>query len=1011
MAGATHVEDKTSRTTGPVPAVGPASALTPARAAASAPTVRVSVDGREVVVPAGSNVLAAVLQTDERFPHICYHPALGPIQTCDTCIAEIDGKLQRACAVEARDGMQVRTKAVAARWARKEAMDRILHNHELYCTVCDNNNGNCVVHNTAMAMNIEHQKYPFSPKPYEQDNSHPFYRYDPDQCILCGRCVEACQNLQVSEVLSIDWSRERPRVIWDNDVPINESSCVSCGHCVTVCPCNALMEKSMLGEAGFLTGIDPALLERMIHLTKETEPGYGPIFTVSEVEAKMREARIQRTKTVCTYCGVGCSFDIWTKGRKILKVQPQMEAPANQISTCVKGKFGWEWVNHRDRLLTPLIRRGDEFVPATWDEALDLVAQRLTEIKQRYGPDAIGYISSSKCTNEENYLMQKFARAVMGTNNIDNCSRYCQTPATEGLHRTVGYGGDSGSIRDIEMADLVIVIGANPAESHPVLSTRVRRAHKKRGQKLIVADLRRHDLARRADLYLHPNPGTDLVWISAVTKYILDQGWEDKDFLREHVNGLEAFRASLEPYTLDHAAEVTGIGKDDLIRVAEMIHQASTTCILWAMGITQHVGGSETSTAICNLLLVTGNFGRPGTGAYPLRGHNNVQGAGDFGCAPLYLPGYERVDDPDVRERYERAWGVKLPETPGIDNHQMVEKIHTGELKAMYIMGEEMALVDSNANHVQAAFEKLEFLVVQDVFFSKTAQFADVVLPACPSLEKDGTFTNTERRIQRLYKVFDPLGDSKPDWQIFCELANRLGANWTYTHPSEIMAEAASLAELFRGVSYERLEGYRSLQWPVLEDGTDTPLLYTDGFPFPDGKARLYPVSWKPPIEMPAEYDVHVNNGRILEHFHEGNLTYRVRGIERKVPTAYVEVSPELAAERGIRDGALVRLTSPYGSVKLRAVVTDRVQGNELYLPMNTWHDDEAVNYLTSSYHDDVTHTPAYKEVQVRLEVLEPDGESPMVKGNFRLGHPNPQPGVRVEEKWKRADYQPLVEV
>jgi formate dehydrogenase major subunit len=652
MAGTIHVEDKTSHATGPAPTVGRGAATPPApdSDAVAASTVRVSIDGRAVEVPAGSNVLAAVLRTDERFPHICYHPALGPIETCDTCIAEIDGKLQRACSAEARDGMTVRTKAVAARWARKEAMDRILHNHELYCTVCDNNNGNCVVHNTAMAMNIEHQKYPFAPKPYEQDNSHPFYRYDPDQCILCGRYVEACQNLQVSEVLSIDWSRERPRVIWDNDVPINESSCVSCGHCVTVCPCNALMEKSMLGEAGFLTGTPPALLERMIHLTKETEPGYGPIFTVSEVEAKMREARIQRTKTVCTYCGVGCSFDIWTKGRKILKVEPRMEAPTNQISTCVKGKFGWEWVNHRDRLLTPLIRRGDAFVPATWDEALDLVARRLTEIRQTYGPDAIGYISSSKCTNEENYLMQKLARAVMGTNNIDNCSRYCQTPATEGLHRTVGYGGDSGSIRDIEMADLVIVIGANPAESHPVLSTRVRWAHKKRGQKLIVADLRRHDLARRADLYLHPNPGTDLVWICAVTKYILDQGWEEKDFLRDRVNGLDAFRASLEPYTLDHAAEVTGIGNDDLIRVAEMIREASTTCILWAMGVTQHVGGSETSTAICNLLLVTGNFGRPGTGAYPLRGHNNVQGAGDFGCAPLYLPGYERVDDPAVRE-------------------------------------------------------------------------------------------------------------------------------------------------------------------------------------------------------------------------------------------------------------------------------------------------------------------------------------------------------------------------
>ncbi|MCL6633159.1 MAG: formate dehydrogenase subunit alpha [Alicyclobacillus herbarius] len=974
-------------------------------------TVHVTVDGRPVEVAADEPVLAAVLRTDVEFPHVCFHPALGAIETCDTCIAEVNGQLVRTCAQAPADGMVVDTHTPRAKAARREAMDRILHNHELYCTVCDNNNGNCVVHNTTMAMRINSQKYPFAPKPYEQDNSHPFYRYDPDQCILCGRCVEACQNLQVSEVLSIDWERERPRVIWDDDVPINESSCVSCGHCVTVCPCNALMEKSMLGEAGFLTGMKPSLWESMVHLTKEVEPGYGPIFTVSEVEAKMRESRIKRTKTVCTYCGVGCSFDIWTKGRKILKVEPQLEAPANQISTCVKGKFGWEFVNSEERLTQPLLRRGDEFVPVSWDEALDYTARRLQEIRQKDGPDAIGCISSSKCTNEENYLMQKFARAVIGTNNIDNCSRYCQTPATEGLRRTVGYGGDSGTIHDLALADLVIIVGANPAESHPVLSTRIRRAHKLHGQKLIVADLRKNDMANRADLWLHPRPGTDLIWLAAVTKHILDNGWEDKDFLERHVNGLDEFQQWLEPYTLEFAEKETGIPRAELVKAAEMIHAADKVCICWAMGVTQHVMGSETSTAICNLLLITGNFGRPGTGAYPLRGHNNVQGAGDFGCAPDYMPGYERVEDEAVRAKYERAWGVKLPETPGLDNHQMVEAIHKGELKAMYLKGEEMALVDSNSNHVQAAFEKLEFFVVQDVFFSKTAQFADVILPACPSLEKEGTFTNTERRIQRLYQVLPPLGDAKPDWWIITQLARRMGADWNYEHPGQILDEACALTDLMVGVRWNRLEGYNSLLWPVLPDGRDTPLLYVDGFPFPDGKARLHPPTWRNPVLEPdATYDLHLNNGRMLEHFHEGNLTYRVRGIRSKVPTTYVEVSPELAKERGIADGALVRLVSPYGSVKVRATVTDRVQGKELYLPMNTPADDEAVNYLTSSYHDDVTHTPAYKEVSVRLEVIEPEGKSPVVRGNFRLGHPNPKAGVEVERKWRRSDYRPLVE-
>jgi formate dehydrogenase major subunit len=970
----------------------------------------VHVDGQPVEVSPSANVLAAVLKTGEDLPHVCYHPVLGPIETCDTCIVEVDGNLVRACATPIQEGMTVRTKSVASRFARKEAMDRILHNHELYCTVCDNNNQNCVVHNTVMSMGIEHQKYPFEEKPYEKDFSNPFYRYDPGQCILCGRCVEACQNLQVSEVLSIDWSRENPRVIWDNDVPINESSCVSCGHCVTVCPCNALMETHMLGEAGYLTGIEEGTLSKMIELTKVVEPGYGPIFALSEMEATLRKDRIQKTKTVCTYCGVGCSFDVWTKGRQILKVEPQIEAPANSISTCVKGKFGWDFVNSEERLTTPLIRRGNEFHPATWEEALSYAAERLLAIRDEHGPDSIGYISSSKCTNEENYLMQKLARAVMGTNNIDNCSRYCQAPATEGLRRTMGLGGDTGSMTDLAKAELVIIIGANPAESHPVLSTRLRRAKKKFGQKLIVADLRKNDMANRADLFLHPRPGTDFVWLQAVTKYLLDSGYADSEFVRERTTGLQDYQSSLERYTLEFATEMTGLTREELIRTADMIRAANSVCIAWAMGVTQHLGGSETSTAICNLLLVTGNAGREGTGAYPLRGHNNVQGAGDFGCAPVYLPGYERIDDAAVRARYEAAWGVHLPTNPGLDNHQMVDAIHKGTLKAMYLFGEDMALVDSNANYVHDAFTKLEFFIVQDVFFSKTAQYADVIFPASPSLEKEGTFTSTERRMQRLYQVLNPLGQSKPDWMILMELANRLGANWTYTHPQEIFEEAVSLTELMRGATYERLEGYKSLQWPVFEDGTDSPLLYTESFSKPDGKAVLYPVEWKRPIEMPDSYDLHLNNGRMLEHFHEGNMTYRVPGLEQKVPSTYVEISRELAAMRGITDGALVRLVSPYGKIKVRAVVTHRVQGKELYLPMNTSRDEEAVNYLTSSYHDSVTHTPAYKETSVWMEVLETDGESPMKKGNFRLGHPNPQPGVRVELKWSRPDYVDLLQ-
>jgi formate dehydrogenase major subunit len=969
-------------------------------------TVGLSIDGVVREAHSGEALVDLIERFGGTIPHVCYHPQLGAIQTCDTCMVEVNGQLVRACATTAVDGMVVRTNSERATAAQVEAFDRILSNHLLYCTVCDNNNGNCTVHNTTKLLAIDHQRIPFRSKPYEVDSTNPFYRYDPDQCILCGRCVEACQNVEVNETLSINWDDPHPRVLWDGGSTIQESSCVSCGHCVTVCPCNALMEKSMLGHAGFFTSLKKSTLKSMIDVVKGVEPetGYSAIMQVSDVERAMREHRIRRTKTVCTYCGVGCSFDIWTKDRHILKVAPE-QGPANGISTCVKGKFGWDFVNSRDRLTTPLIREGETFRPASWDEALSLVARRLSQIKTTSGPDAIGFISSSKCTNEESYLMQKLARAVIGTNNVDNCSRYCQAPATVGLFRTVGYGGDSGSITDVEQADLVVIIGSNTAESHPVIATRVKSSHKLNGQKLIVSDLRENEMARRADLFIHPNPGTDLVWLNAVTRYLLDRGLANTAFLDQWVNGLDAYRKSLEAFTMEEASRITGLSIETLETIAHTVADAKRMCVLWAMGVTQHTQGSDTSTAISNLLLVTGNYMRPGTGAYPLRGHNNVQGASDHGSMPNDLPGYQSVDDPEVRARFEASWRVDLPTTKGLDNHQMVGAIHEGTLKAMYLIGEEMSIVDSNSNYVSAAFEKLDFFVVQDIFFSTTCRFADVVLPGAPSLEKEGTFTSTERRIQRLYQVLEPLEGSRPDWRIIQDVANHLGAGWAYQHPSQIMDEIASLTPLFAGVSYERLEGYQSLQWPVAVDGSDQPLHYTKAFAFPDGKARLFPVSWVGPTDQPDEqYDLHLNNGRILEHFHEGNLTYRVPGIQEKTPDVFVEVSPDLAEERGLQSGTWVRLISRYGQVRVRALVTDRVQGHELYMPMNST--EAVVNRLTSSHTDPATDTPAFKEASVHLDVLAEVGESPLPRINWRFGHPTPQNGVEVERKWKRSDYR-----
>ncbi|SDI71681.1 formate dehydrogenase subunit alpha [Natribacillus halophilus] len=965
--------------------------------------LEIKLNGKRIQAQEHQTALDVMTENDTEVPSLCYHPSLGAIETCDTCIVNVNGEMVRSCSTKLQDGDVISSKSEDAHEAQLIALDRVLGNHELYCTVCDYNNGDCEIHNAVKDMKINHQETPFTHKPFEVDRNA-FYRYDPDQCILCGRCVEACQDVQVTETLTIDWERERPRVIWDKDSPIEESSCVNCGHCSTVCPCNAMMEVGMEGEAGFLTGIKDDSMRPMINITKEVETGYGQLMTMSDMEASMRENRIEKTKTVCTYCGVGCAFDVWTKDRQVLKVEPQTEAPANGISTCVKGKFGWDFVNSEERLEKPLIREGDAFREAEWDEAYDLIERKFNEEKEKNGPDGLAFITSSKCTNEDSYVMQKLSRAVIGTNNVDNCSRYCQSPATMGLWRTVGYGGDSGSITDIEKAELVIIAGSNTDESHPVLATRVKRAQKLHGQKVIVSDLRKNGMADRADQFVQPAGGTDLVWVSAVTKYMIDQGWHDQSFVDEHVNYFEEFKESLEPYTLEYAEKVSGLTKEEMIEIATSIYHAETTCFLWAMGITQHGGGSDTSTAISNLMLVTGNYMKPGAGTYPLRGHNNVQGASDFGSMPDRFPGYEYVTDDDVRARYEKGWGVELPTEKGLNNHEMVDAIHDGNLNVLYLKGEEMGIVDSNANYVQSALEKLDFFVVQDIFFSKTAEQADVVLPASPSFEKEGTFVNTERRFQRLYQVFDPLGDSKPDWQIIMEIANRFGADWNYGNPGEIMDEVASLCPMFAGVSYDRLEGYDSLQWPVAEDGTDTPLLFEKEFPFPDGKARLYPVDWTPPLDMGEEYDLHVNNGRLLEHFHEGNLTYKVPGITKKTPSVFLEVSPELAEERGVEDGTLVRLTSPHGHVKVPCVVTDRVKGKELYLPMNDTGEG-AINYLTSSHADKDTDTPAYKEVSAKMEILEQKGESPLPRINHRNGNPQPQIGVAVEKKWARKDY------
>ncbi len=965
----------------------------------------VYLDGVAYETQADDRLVDVIARAGLPVPRVCYLKPLGPIQSCDSCLVEIDGKLVRSCATPAAEGLRAGVATPRAESARREAVARLARNHHFRCTLCDNNNGDCALHEAAKTVGLERQVY--RPKPYPIDDSSPFYRYDPNQCILCGRCVEACQDLVVNEVIRIDWKRERPRVVWDADVPVGESTCVSCGACATVCPVDAILERHIVGRAGLLTGLPEEGQRALVEATSAIEGSFQPLLALSDAEAALRPAVVRRTKTVCTFCGTGCSFDVWTRGREVLKVKPRPESPANGVATCVKGKFGWEHLASPRRLTRPLVRDGRRFRIASWEEAIALVARRLAEVRAAHGPDALYVIASCTDTNEEVYLTQKLARAVLGTNNVDNCSRYCQSPATVGLWRTVGYGGDAGSIEDLGRAELVIAMGSNTAESHPVIASRIKRAQKMEHHRLIVVDPRRHEMARRADRWIAPASGTDLVLLNAAARYILDQGWEDRAFLAARVDGLDAFRESLAPYTLEHASEVTGLPREEIVGFATAVHEARSVAICWAMGITQHQDGSETSTAISNLLLLTGNYGRPGTGGYPLRGHANVQGASDFGALPNYFPGYQKLDEPGVRERLEAAWGVALPSKPGLTSVESIDAVLDGRVRAMVIVGEDKVLADANTGRTRAALAKLDFLVVVDAFLTETAQCADVVLPSALSLEKEGTFTNTERRIQRLERAMPPLGESRPDLEIVTDLARALGAPWEPRSAREVMEEIRSVTPLFAGVTYERLAGYGSLQWPVGPDGSDAPILYRERFAFPNGRARLFPTQFVPPLAPDAEYDLLIDNGRLLEHFHWRSLTGETAGLEAKVPGIFVEVSPELARERGLADGDRVRLVTRVGALTTKVWVTDRVRGRTLFVPEHGRGAD-AINLLTGDARDSVARTPAYKELPARLEKLASaaEPEPPVPRENFRRGTPAPpQVGVRVEEKWTRSDY------
>jgi len=671
--------------------------------------------------------------------------------------------------------------------------------------------------------------------------------------------------------------------------------------------------------------------------------------------------------TVCPYCGVGCNLYLQVEGGRVKGLRPSKEHPINRGSLCPKGATVHQAIHHPERLTRPLIREGGSFREASWEEAYSLIAERFTELKERYGGESLGLLSSSMATNEDNYLAQKFARAVLGTNNVDQCARLCHAPTVAGLISSFGSGAMTNSIEELAQARCFLIIGANPSEAHPVIANNFIKPALRAGAKLIVIDPRRTELARRADVHLQLRPGSDIALLNAMMNCIIAEGLHDEGFIRERTEGFDQLKELVSKYTPERAAELTGVPAELIREAARLYATTDPASIVYCMGITQHHVGTANVVSVANLAMLTGNVGKESTGVNPLRGKNNVQGACDMGVEPEFLPGYRPVGDEEARRVFEEAWGVKLPryEPALVWCTRMWDEVLEGRLRGLYIIGENIAVTEANLSKVERALEELDFLVVQEVFMTKTAKFADVVLPACTFAEKDGTFTSTERRVQRVRKAIEPLGESKPDWLILQELAQRMGYRMSYSGPEEIMEEIRRLVPTYGGITYKRLEEGFGLQWPCPDEGhPGTKFLHKGRFT--RGRGKFQPAEHRPPAEEPDEgYPLVLTTGRILMHYGGGSFTRRVTSLERANPENFVELSPADAERYGVKDGDKVRVISRRGEVEARVKVAEIREG-VAFMPF--LYEESPANRLTNDVLDPVCGIPELKVCAVRLE-------------------------------------------
>ncbi len=899
-----------------------------------------TINGQTVHAELGESILNAARRASIPIPTLCDHPALPSTGACRMCLVEIDRRpgLHPACVEPATDGLEIQTETEQLHTARRNVLELLLSQYRP---------GVGRPTNELLSLATRYGvPFPSEPRPTSLavDESNPFIRVDHGACIQCWRCVRACELLNGVAAIGVFSRSDGAHIGFGLDGPMQDSSCEFCGMCEAVCPTDALTLRDVTGR----------------------ELGSAHPFS-----------------TLCSYCGVGCRLNLHVTDGRVVSTSPDWDAPANHGLLCVKGRFGWKYLSHPDRLTRPLVRRsllggtGTDFVETDWETALGLVAETLVRIRDQHGGEALGFLASAKCSNEENYLFQKLARQRFGTNNVDHCARLCHASTVAALDSALGSGAMTNSMDDIVRgAKCVFIIGSNVTEQHPVFGMRLRRAAKERGLKIIVADPRRIPIVEDAVLYLPLRPGTDIALLNALAHVLIAEGWVDTEFIATRTENFEALAEGVRDETPDRAALITGVPADTIRTAARILWEHRPGALIFAMGITQHSCGTHNAFACTNLQLLLGNLGIPGAGINPLRGQNNVQGSSDVGALPDFLPGYRKVNDAVARKQFEAAWGVPLPDRPGLTVTEILDEVLAGRIRGLYILGENVAMTDPDLNHVHQCLAACEFLVVQELFMSETARFAHVVFPAAASAEKAGSFTNTERRVQLFSPAIQPPGEAKPDWWIIRELAKRIArpgvtsaafSGWEYTSPAQVMDEIAALTPIYGGVSHARL-GLQGLQWPCpSRDHPGTGILHVGRAS--RGAARFTPVVHQPPAELPdAEYPFVLTTGRLLEHYHSGTMTRRVAALDWLAPEAVVEIHPDDASRFAISEGARIRVRSRRGEIVARARVTEGITRGTLFIPFH--FAEAAANTLTHTAVDPVAKIPEYKVCAVALESL-----------------------------------------